>query len=728
MPSLPPLNDQLRKTLKKNVNSASYRTYIIGYHVSGEMKFPDDYDNNIDPAVKASITAEIEAIMNHPDPDEVAAWETINGRFTVENLRSYIAAWEIKKPFGNHLEEARRELNTLLYKPIMEEWEKIKGMSDATSEEIKNKQNIVSGFISRYRQQAPELSQEAESYLKELKNKAIDTEWIDLKSMPIFSLAELKNSISLVKSFINRYQSTYPNKAAEAQSHLEGLLSRLNDLEIEESREKERSDWDRVDKTSFNAIITYLKTHPNSPFKDDADNALWALASSEPFRKKNLQRYLNTLPYGLHYPEAQEFMDLMVKFANGDPAREEVLVVEDIDIFDIKEWLEDHVDSTLYPIVDSMFEKSKEIEIEKIRQNPAAYSDLKALSLLNQGIFDKGELFYHGFANEWSLQKLRERQTFERNHPVDTPKGTYDEIDGEVTDVFLFGVPNAGKTCVLSGLINSEKSQFVTIKGDGKYVELLQDYCSEASSIPGRTKGGFVAVCQGKIKDSDNEYHQVNLIDMAGEDFAIKIANNQAGTTSFADMGHGASELLASDHRKVVFIIIDPSTEKQKFTRNEPILDAYGNVKTDADGNPLTQDVRYEISQINTLSRLAQLFAIERRNKSVCDNLNAIHFVVTKSDTLGDQTNMESLVREKTKIYETNLFDMIKDLCAPDKLNIPSPRIFPFSLGQFYIGGIYSYSSNDSNLLLDAICCASSKVRRNKFIDGINNFLNSPLF
>lgn len=726
---LPPLDDKLRNLLRNNVNSATYRQYIINYHIAGEMKFPDDYDQTrIDPAVLASIKDEIDKLVNQPNPEEIADWNSVSANPTAENLKAYIAKWEKNPPYGNHVEEARKRLAELLYKPILAEWERIKALDLSTYDRLKSKREEVVRFIDRYKTAAPELAVQAAEYLKELEKQGVEFEWKELAGMPLFSLQEVRKAISDVQSFISRYSSAYPALSDTARNYLDELHKREKEFLDEEAREKCRQQWVVIDKSSFNAVATYIKTHPDSPFKEEADNILWSLSTVEPIRKRSVENYLRVLPYGVHYPEAQELLSLMTTLANGDPDKEEMLVIEDADIFDLKEWLDSNVDSMLYPMVDSMFDKRKDVELAKIRQNPAAYSDLNALELLKRGIFDKGELFHYGFANEWSLKKMEERQNFEMNHPLPTPKGKYDDVEGEVTDVFLFGVPSAGKTCVLTGLICSPKSQFATIQGDGDYVELLSDYCSEASAVPARTEGGFVAVCQGKIKDSDNEWHQINVIDMAGEDFAIKIANNQAGTTTFADMGHGASKLLASDHRKVVFIIIDPTMEKQKFSRQEPVLDSYGNTKLNPDGDPETQEVKYEVSQINTLSRLVQLFSLEKRNKSICDNLNSIHFVVTKSDTLGDVTNMESLVRDRTKIYETNVFEMIKDLCAPENLNIPNPRIFPFSLGQFYVGGIYSYNPADSNLLIDAICCASSKVRKNKFVDGLVNFLNYPLF
>ncbi len=53
-----------------------------------------------------------------------------------------------------------------------------------------------------------------------------------------------------------------------------------------------------------------------------------------------------------------------------------------------------------------------------------------------------------------------------------------------------------------------------------------------------------------------------NLVDMAGEDFQnqiVQIDDLGSANISFDSMGQGAPEILANDHDKVFFVLIDPT-------------------------------------------------------------------------------------------------------------------------------------------------------------------------
>ena len=76
---------------------------------------------------------------------------------------------------------------------------------------------------------------------------------------------------------------------------------------------------------------------------------------------------------------------------------------------------------------------------------------------------------------------------------------------------------------------------------------------------------GFVAVvnCEIYKKNKDKQLKvPFNLVDMAGEDFQnqiVQIDDLGSANISFDSMGQGAPEILANDHDKVFFVLIDPT-------------------------------------------------------------------------------------------------------------------------------------------------------------------------
>ena len=131
------------------------------------------------------------------------------------------------------------------------------------------------------------------------------------------------------------------------------------------------------------------------------------------------------------------------------------------------------------------------------------------------------------------------------------------------TDVFLFGIPSTGKTCILMGLIGCTTIDVDTVRAGGPYSSALDQYLKAGLTI-GQTPKDFVATIEAEIMEGTKK-HMLNLVEMSGEDFAFKIADNENGKISFEDMGNGATQLLCNNNRKVFFIIVDPTARIVAF-------------------------------------------------------------------------------------------------------------------------------------------------------------------
>lgn len=274
------------------------------------------------------------------------------------------------------------------------------------------------------------------------------------------------------------------------------------------------------------------------------------------------------------------------------------------------------------------------------------------------------------------------------------------------TDVYFFGIPGSGKTCVLAGLLSLSGRLGFDFDprgegGGGRYAVELQNY-ARSSMLPPKTDDFFIQVIDCQIDDENRNTHNISIIEMAGEktrDFAF-IEN----ATSLDDLGPGAAGLLKNNNNKVIFFVIDPTNEK------EVVMD---------DGT--TQLVK----QDNVLNCIASLLA---KNKELMKKVTAIHIILTKSDTLGDYADenviKELLVRQG---YQAVL-NRIKKLCETYDINKASGfevGLFPFCVGKFMPGDVYTFDETDSLKILRVIQKNTASVRSKKWPDVIFDWFNS---
>ena len=167
------------------------------------------------------------------------------------------------------------------------------------------------------------------------------------------------------------------------------------------------------------------------------------------------------------------------------------------------------------------------------------------------------------------------------------------------TDVYFFGLPVSGKTSLLMGLTGAEgKGCNIKFKAKGgSYAQALKKYV-EAGVMPYSCPSNFISIVSAMIEEkrmgrNEKEVywnHEINFVEMSGEEFANKIANNDK-TVSLADMGEGTLNLLRNNNRKVFFIIVDPTRDIFSFT--------FGKPKYDTNGTLINIDMKSEL--VNTV-------------------------------------------------------------------------------------------------------------------------------
>ncbi|MDE7135939.1 MAG: hypothetical protein K2N91_04855, partial [Muribaculaceae bacterium] len=307
-----------------------------------------------------------------------------------------------------------------------------------------------------------------------------------------------------------------------------------------------------------------------------------------------------------------------------------------------------------------------------------------------------------------AFSHIREYPTLrheQRTLPVSKLENPKSE-DGN-TDVYFFGVPGSGKSCVLAGLMAQTGNLGFSFDprgngGGGNYAIELRNY-ARRSMLPPKTDDYYIQVIDGEINDPQNRLHKISLIEMAGERTAAFAAIENSENLS--DLGPGASQLLSNDNNKVIFFVIDPTNEKNIH---------------------LTDENDHWFMQSDVLNCISSLIS---KNKSLMKKIVGIHVILTKSDTLGDYIDSSVLQDVLTRQGYSAVLGDLKKIC--EKYNINKQTgfqvgIYPFCVGRFMPGDVYTFDDTDSLKILRVIQENTVPQRKKDgVLDKIRIFFNS---
>lgn len=472
-----------------------------------------------------------------------------------------------------------------------------------------------------------------------------------------------------VQTYIQHWESRQPvgNHLNEARE----LIEKIKDNIYKDIREKDEADWQLVDKTDVRSLRAHLDTYKEfCSHKAEIEERIAGLVEWEDLRD------------------------------NGD-------------LLAVYEYIHAHPDSVFAEEADELYKQLKTEEIQSMVELQSNYPIENLLYYLKHGIFTEDELIRTEVATEESLKIL---------YDIEKIKETLPDVNAEIakckkvcaeghTDVFLFGIPSTGKSCILMGLIGSPEMVIDPIRAGGPYSDALQQYLDAGLTI-GQTPKNFVATIEASISDG-KEKHLLNLVEMSGEDFAFKIADNENGKISFEDMGNGATRLLCNDNRKVFFIIVDPTAR----------VVAFNHLVENAEGSYL---VRKNVNQRITLNRMVGLLR-QPENKKILKKVESIHIIMTKSDTLGPVEERDKKAMEHfTKQYQAIIKPLV-ELCKENGINRRTggmPKLYTFSLGKFYVGGVYQYDKTDANKLVQILKHDTESISQGGFFDKVRNVFN----
>lgn len=553
-----------------------------------------------------------------------------------------------------------------------------------------------------------------ESKYNEVEGLIAERMWQEILNLPSNTEPEIQNALSK----INEFRNLYPSQRDTAQDKIDELQIKLNRFEEARARaesdekvRKEQADYDNLNTGDYSALRRYLRKYPNSVHKDEIEDYMWETAQRT-CTHISLQNYVDDFPNGKYLTEAKTSLAF---FDEWDDVKRER------DIFKV-----DYYRATLgktspfYDKVDELYKELREAELEKMRKNPSEYNKDTVDRLIAAGIFTENKLIYENLLSD--------------KPPVDInllPK--LDELQGEnrlpqqsdnCTDIYLFGTPSTGKTCLLMGLIASDGQGYSLnyAVGAGDYAGALQQYV-DAGIVPGRTNNKWVAAISGELVEStgNNDIaHKFNLIEMSGEQFAFRMVKGQ--TVDFNHMGLGATELLKNPNRKCFLIIVDCSNTSITYKWQE---------EYEENGMKMTRQRKELINQKQILAKFVGMFTL-KQNQDIMEKVDSIHFVVTKSDLLG-KTPEEQIEAAKQLLLTQYIGPItnLKTYCKrTGRINVSTgfiPHVFTFSLGRFYLGDVYQYNNYDSLQIMETLKNITRGVKEPNVWDKIMAKLNKPI-
>ena len=555
--------------------------------------------------------------------------------------------------------------------------------------------------------------------LEQLKEAGRDPKEVELWNQIVSAPRETPEDIQSVQRLVVTYINQYPKgpKLAEANDRLRSLQNEMAEAAERQRRkadeEREQRDWEALERGNYSALANYKNRYPNSVHMDELDDLMWTNTRNV-MNQHSLNRYLNDWPLGRHAEEATRALN---SFAEWDDVKRSG------DLFLVDDYRDNHPDSPFITEVNSTYYKLRDEKLAEMKKNPSEFSKDDVERLIAADIFTQWQLIDEGLVTDESWETLQldrdlfpNIQDYQREDPnIQAP--------ADCTDIYLFGTPGTGKTCLLMGLTGANGQGYtlnMRVQG-GPYASALQQYVN-AGITPGRTFGRFVTTINGQVNETTRRgnivSHRINLVEMSGEEFALRIAGNQ--DVAFTNMGVGATNLLANANRKVFFIIVDSTKDMVKVEYVEEVKDAEGNV--------IDERIRKKyISQLDILNKFVSLFELPE-NQEIMKRVDAIHFVVTKADMLGDRTVRLDRARDLLKTKYAGPVEQLKNYCRQTKrINYSTgykPQVFTFSLGQFFLGDVFKFDTSETIKIVDTIRTVTGGVTERTFWDRVKDMLN----
>ena len=540
---------------------------------------------------------------------------------------------------------------------------------------------FLSGDISL--SDVPHITDDRRKFIEEHLPAPAQMDWNALQA----SLSEVSVSTLLkLETYIRKYEGTRPDG-----NHVDEAIAKRNEIKDALQREalaKEEDEWNTVDPFSMTSLIGHLNKYPMSAHHDEIDDKVWNIIDKE--SEQQLQDYKVLFPKGKYIEKAIAMLEALDEW---------MIVRNSGDISFVFQYIRKRPESPYIDKAYCLLMDLKHQEICRMRREPNRYDVSRLLYLVRLGIFTVDELISEGVMTEnvWNtLNSIDVKNDLPDIYEA-MKKSKVEYLEGGI-DVYFFGLPCTGKTCLLQGLSCTTSLQVDLAASSGPYAEALRQY-TDCGIVSPRTLDDSVTTLKTTIITDEHTpiKNNVNFVEMSGHHILDMVEDN--GEYSKEVDNRDIANLLHNDNRKVFFLIIDPTTKNIKLNRE---YDEY-----DEQTGEKIHRLKYEVfNQKIFMQKIVNIFQ-DPANSDIMRKVDSIHIIITKADTFGERLQR----REKALDYFNNHYAMnivppLTEVCRDYNINCNSnyrPKLFTFSLGKFYVGGLYEYDPIDSELLVNTI-------------------------
>ncbi|GHB36299.1 hypothetical protein [Mongoliitalea lutea] len=337
-------------------------------------------------------------------------------------------------------------------------------------------------------------------------------------------------------------------------------------------------------------------------------------------------------------------------------------------------------------------ERTKKETLELLKKNLNNYTPNEILGLLQKGTILREDLLKIGIPNE----------VIESLGNIETPRlnlgKTPDSIPEGYTEVYFWGIPGSGKTCVLSALLSTahkNNSLEIAVGPGYDYTNRLRNiFINPISFLPAGTTTDSTQYLPFTIRKGDEDPRSVSLIELSGEIFKCfySINANLELDPDYQKTLNSLLNFLNSDNRKIHFFFIDFENKNRQ------------------DGKGYTQ--------ANYLEAAATYF---QNNDIFRKHTDAIYIIITKSDLMAcDKAERKNHLKEYLQNANFNSFvSSLRNRCREHSINSGKILGTHFSLGTVYFNEICSFDPETSENLID-ILLRRIKPNKKSILDIFN--------
>ena len=565
---------------------------------------------------------------------------------------------------------------------------------------------FLSGDISL--SDVPHITDDRRKYIEDYLPAPAQKDWDALQA----SLSEVSEStLHKLEAYIRKFEGTRPDG-----NHVDEAIAKRNEIKDALRRDAlatEETEWKAVDPFSMMSLIGHLNKYPMSIHHDEIDDKVWNIIDKE--SEQQLQDYKVLFPKGKYIEKATAMLEVL----------DEWMIVRDSgDISFVFQYIRKRPES---PYIDKAYCLLMDLKLQEIcrmRHEPNRYDVSRLLYLVQLGIFTVEELISEGVMTENVWHTLNNIDV--KNDLPDIYEAMQDskvECQDGCIDVYLWGLPSTGKKCILQGLLSSSSLLLDLTSSGGSYAEALRQYTDYGMASPRTLDDSVTTLKTTIITDGHTPIkYNVNFVEMSGHHILDMVEDNSEHSKE--ENNSDIANLLHNDNRKVFFLIIDPTINNIKLNRE---YDEY-----DEQTGEKIHRLKYVVfNQKIFMQQIVNIFQ-DPANSDILRKVDSIHIIITKADTFGERLQRgEKALDYFNDHYGINVTQPLVDLCEKYHINCNSnfrPKLFTFSLGKFYVGGLYEYDPIDSELLINTITAFEPPYRKKTFwsrlIEKIINKLN----